>query len=418
MSVRRLLTSMALILAAGCAESLSPPAGVESGPHFLGWATPTEPQFDFEGANAVGSRFANLSIPTPAVVDRSSSATKLGTSLSWSHTVGTGSDRLLVVGVSVENGQTVSAVSYRGAALTFLGARSNGGFRVEMWYLKAPASGTGTVAVSLSGSANMVGGAVSFFGADQFAPFGSFVSASATSTTATVSTTSGSTDLVISALAIDGNATWRTPAAGQTSRWNLTSSSADVAGGASTAEGGATSMSWTASSAKPWALAAAVIKPAPVGVSLTRYQATFWAKRGQSRSLQIDYSAGGGTSPFLKLTVSDPTYVPGRGNLAVGDSVLITATVDPNAVTVSLEPHQMTFGTPAQLQIWYGGAGGDLNGDGVVNATDADIESQLLGMWYQAVPGSSWAEIPATQSVSTKSFTAALQHFSGYAVSW
>jgi hypothetical protein len=419
MSVRRFVTSLGLVLiAAACGENLSPPAAVDQGPHFLRWATPTRPEFAFEGADAVGSRFVNLSSPTPAVVDRSSSATKSGTSLSWSHTVGTGSDRLLVVGVSVENGKAVSAVSYGGAALTFLGARSNSGFRAELWYLKAPASGTGTVAVSLSGSANMVGGAVSFFGADQFTPFGSFVSASATGTTATVSTTSSSTDLVISALAIDGNASSRTPAAGQTPRWNLVSSSTDVAGGFSTAAGGVTSMSWTASSAQPWALTAAVLKPAPVGVALTQYQATLWAKRGQSRSLQINYSAGGGTSPFLKLTVSDPTYIPGRGTLAVGDSVLITATVDPNAVTVSLEPHQMEFGTPAQLQIWYGGAGGDLNGDGVVNATDADIESQLLGMWYQAVPGSSWDAIPATQSVSTKSFTAALQHFSGYAVSW
>ena len=80
-------------------------------------------------------------------------------------------------------------------------------------------------------------------------------------------------------------------------------------------------------------------------MALTQYQATFWAKRGQARSLQINYAAGGGTSPFLKLTVSDPTYVPGRGNIAMGDSVLVTATVDPNALTISLEPHQMQFGT-------------------------------------------------------------------------
>ena len=86
-----------------------------------------------------------------------------------------------------------------------------------------------------------------------------------------------------------------------------------------------------ASNAK-WAIAAAAIKPAP-SVALTQYQATFWAKRGQSRTLQINYAAGGGTSPFMKLTVSDPTYVPGRGNLAMGDSVLVTATVDPNALT-------------------------------------------------------------------------------------
>jgi hypothetical protein len=76
------------------------------------------------------------------------------------------------------------------------------------------------------------------------------------------------------------------------------------------------------------------------------------------------------------------------------------------------------FGTPAQLQFWYGGANGDLNGDGVVNGADATIESQLLGMWYQEGSTNPWTAVSATQSLSTKSFTAALQHFSGYAVSW
>jgi hypothetical protein len=420
MSVRRLLASLGLVLAAtACSENLSsPPPAVDAGPHLLRWATPTRPEFAFLGADAVGSRFAYLSTPMRAVVDQSSSATLKATSLSWSHTVGTGSDRLLVVGVSVENGMSVSAVSYRGAALTFLGANSNSGFRAELWYLKSPASGTGTVSVTLSGSANMVAGAVSFFGADQFAPFGSFVSATGSSATAAVGVVSNTTNLVISALAIDGAAASRTPAAGQTALWNRVSSSTDVGGALSAAAGGTVTMSWMASSAQPWALAAAVVNPVQAKLGLTQYQATFWAKRGISRTLQINYSANGGTSPFMKLTVSDPTYVPGRGNLAVGDSVLMTATVDPNALTISLEPHQTQFGTPSQLQIWYGGAGGDLNDDGVVDANDSYIENNLLGMWYQADPTGPWSQISATQSLSTKSFTTALQHFSGYSVSW
>ena len=54
----------------------------------------------------------------------------------------------------------------------------------------------------------------------------------------------------------------------------------------------------------------------------------------------------------------------------------------------------------------------------MVDANDSYIETHLLGMWYQADPTSLWAPIPAMQSLSTKSFTAALQHFSGYSVSW
>jgi hypothetical protein len=155
-------------------------------------------------------------------------------------------------------------------------------------------------------------------------------------------------------------------------------------------------------------------------LSLAEYTATFWAVRGQQRLLQINYlSATGDTSaPFLGLAVTDPVYAPGRGDLALGDSVLISVTVDPYSIKVSLQPTGLWFGDPAQMQISYAGAGGDLNGDGVVDSTDAYIESHLLGMRYRESVDSPWASIPATQSLSVKSFTSALPHFSEYAVSW
>ncbi len=156
------------------------------------------------------------------------------------------------------------------------------------------------------------------------------------------------------------------------------------------------------------------------GLSLDRYTATFWAVRGQERSVQINYlSATGDTSaPFLRLSIADPAYVPGLGDLALGDSVLLTVTIDTVHIGVSLEPTGLRFGNPAQLQIWYGGAGGDLNGDGVVDAQDALIETQLLGMWYREGVASAWAKIPAVQSVGDKSFISALLHFSDYEVSF
>ncbi|HYT03834.1 MAG TPA: hypothetical protein VEM13_02990 [Gemmatimonadales bacterium] len=160
---------------------------------------------------------------------------------------------------------------------------------------------------------------------------------------------------------------------------------------------------------------------APVGqLSLNQYTASFWAVRGEQRSLQINYLSytGDTSSQFLRLTTVDPAYVPGVGDLAPGDSVLITVTVDPYNIAVSLEPTGLLFGAPAELQLSYGGADGDLNGDGVVDETDAYIESQLLGLWYREGTDSAWGRIPAVQSLPDKSFTSALPHFCQYAVSW
>ena len=157
----------------------------------------------------------------------------------------------------------------------------------------------------------------------------------------------------------------------------------------------------------------------PVVLGLEQYTATFWAVRGQERSVQINYQSGSDTpQPFLRLTVVDPLSVPGLGDLAVGDSVLISVTVDPESIKVSLEPTGLVFGTPARLQMWYGGAGGDLNGDGVVDGTDAYIGSLLLGMWHREGVADAWSQIPALQSSSNESVTSELQHFCEYAVSW
>jgi hypothetical protein len=162
------------------------------------------------------------------------------------------------------------------------------------------------------------------------------------------------------------------------------------------------------------------LAPSPSGISLDKYATTFWAVRGQQRSVQVNYRSftGDTTSPFLRLASVDPSYVPGRGDLAPGDSVLITVTIDRYDIKVSLEPTGLLFANPANLRIWYGGAGGDMNGDGLVNTADATIEHQLLGMWYREGADTVWTRISADQSLGDKSFTSALQHFSEYAVCW
>jgi len=153
-------------------------------------------------------------------------------------------------------------------------------------------------------------------------------------------------------------------------------------------------------------------------LSLEQYAVSFWAVRGESRSVQINYSSSidNDVHPFLLLTTTDPQFVPGAGELAMGDSVLITVTVDTTKIGVSLEPTGLQFGAPAQLKVWYDGASGDLNGDGVVDSTDAALEAQVLGLWYREENSDPWTKLGASQSVDEKSFTYALPHFCEYDV--
>jgi len=146
---------------------------------------------------------------------------------------------------------------------------------------------------------------------------------------------------------------------------------------------------------------------------------SFWAVRGEERSVRINYQStiDDATHPFLDLSITDPVFAPGVGDLAVGDSVLVTVSIDTVRLAISLEPTGMQFGTPAKLQIWYGGAGGDLNGDGVVDSSDAYVEHQLLGLWYRE-GDAAWHPVPASHSVDDKSFTSELPHFSEWELCW
>jgi hypothetical protein len=177
---------------------------------------------------------------------------------------------------------------------------------------------------------------------------------------------------------------------------------------------------WAGSSAPRFAAVGAVARPGVSAVApvVDAYEASFWAVRGESRTLRINYQSADGSYPFLEFTATDPTWVPDRGELALGDSVLITVRVDSEVVRVVFEPSGLQFGTPAGLTIWYNGVVGDLNADGVVDTTDAYIEDQLLGLWYRDNETSPWSPITAVKSLTEKWFATEVPHFTEYAVSW
>ncbi|MBI4848420.1 MAG: Ig-like domain-containing protein, partial [Nitrospirae bacterium] len=222
---------------------------------------------------AVGSTFAAIAVDGTATNSSSTTST-----VSWSHTVGTGSNRLLVVGVSFDarNSNTVSSVTYGGTALTNLRAEGTGAnfARTEIWYLTAPASGSNTITVTIGGTAtdklNMAG-AVSYTGVDQTTPFSSNRGAAGTTASApSVSISSATGNLIFDIFATYRPTTTPSQGAGQTLYWkNTTQGTTGVNGGMSSKAGtSATTMSWTGrattGTGNVWSISAASIKAAIV----------------------------------------------------------------------------------------------------------------------------------------------------------
>lgn len=156
------------------------------------------------------------------------------------------------------------------------------------------------------------------------------------------------------------------------------------------------------------------------------YQVSFWARKGEYRYLTIvatttNTDGSQHLDAFLFFGVPEQALAsrPDGSPIAAGDSVLITATLNSTELLVHLEPSGLQFNpaAPAPLYLWYGGAGDDLNGDGTVDAADADIEQNQLGVWVQE-GASPWEQMVSEQSLADKWFLAWLEHFSGYTVSW
>jgi hypothetical protein len=209
-------------------------------------------------------------------------------SLSWSHTTGTGTNRLLLVSVSWNCGstdRTISSVTFTpsgGSALpltlvkTQLTDTTSAPRYSAVYRLVAPPQNVaGTVAVNFSGSVSngIVAGAANFAGVDQTTPLGTAVGAASTNNT-TVAVAASLTSLLGTELIFDNvfngasaTGTTLTPDASQSQLWSVNgyaaSSSSNTMGGASTkqASSSSLSMNWTASSAGWWAIIAVPIRP-------------------------------------------------------------------------------------------------------------------------------------------------------------
>jgi len=208
---------------------------------------------------------ATLSAPyVPLAFDAPSSKNSEGgvTSLSWPHTT-SGTDRILIVGVSLNRGaSSITGVTYNSVAMTNIGTAGFGTAFMSLWQLVAPATGEHDIVVSLSGFAEVIGGATSWTGVHQTTPLGTFASATGTSTSPSVNVTSATGEMVVDTLNARGTAT-ATVDPSQTERWNLLTTGAEPVRGTGSNESGAATvtMSWTLGASEGWAIGGVSLKP-------------------------------------------------------------------------------------------------------------------------------------------------------------
>ncbi len=282
--------------------------------------------------------------------------------VSLSHITGTGSDRLMLVGVSYEDDDrdgsagdlSVTSVTYAGQVLTLVGTvNGTADETARIYSLLNPPSGTGTVVVAVGNPEagdGMVVGVATFSGVDQTTPLGAFASSSGDASPASVTVASGVGEIVFDTFMLDDGDAIAGAGGGQTARWNLTQTG-NVSGSGSTKAGAApsTSMSWTFNTGvETWALGAVSVKPAIYGNPL----ATFT----QSPAFELPFGLASGTTLLITnyvnvlsgtmpanpaitarlsadgstfLTLSNPTYNSGNNTLVWSGSLGSTVAISP-----------------------------------------------------------------------------------------
>jgi len=143
-------------------------------------------------------------------------------STTFSHTCGTGLNRLLLVAVNTQGGGTNAnhtAVTYAGTALTkqVTGRGANNNIDGTMWYMVAPATGTNNVVVTFDVTMTYINVAVaSVFNAAQTSSIRTSATAAITGTSATNSATTVAVDYQVSMVGKANTSTNMHPNSGDT----------------------------------------------------------------------------------------------------------------------------------------------------------------------------------------------------------
>lgn len=188
----------------------------------------------------------------------------------WNHTVRVASNRILLVGVGIFATGSVTGITYNGVALTKIRSDVSGIYRSELWQLIAPATGTNSVAVTLSASLTSIAAAVSYFNADQTA-IDANNGANGTNTPASASITAVVGSCRVVGVMASASASGVTSASGQNPRTTASGALGTLASDdyADLAAAGSKTLTWNGLGAlDAWAVSLATVRP-PQSVAST-----------------------------------------------------------------------------------------------------------------------------------------------------
>ncbi len=296
---------------------------------------------------------ANPPPPTGEYIDEVSTGTTQGSVLTIPHTT-SGTDRLMMVGVSINNDffETVSSITYAGVNLTLVTTRTEeDDARAEVWRLIAPPTGTHNVVITFSAAPTRgaVAGVITFTGVDQNNPISSVQTAEGTSTNASVTVSSAADEIVLGVIASEQPLTM-TPGVGQIEYWNLDINDNRAHGAGSTAFGApSVPISWALGNATDWAIiglsirkrvcTGAVATTAAVAAAThlpsngVQYSTDFTVTNTSNDLDDFDLLSSHPGSVINFVSITGPSVVQGAEpdsafleNLGTGDSSVVTVT--------------------------------------------------------------------------------------------
>ena len=346
---------------------------------------------------------------TIAIDSQSSGSADGASSLTFSHTIGGGSNRILVVGVSIETCnpyETVSSITYGGKTLTYLNSAqvtsSNAcRGRVELYYLleaDMPGAGPFNVVVTATGWCDaLAAGATSLRGVAQQAPEVSNTNANDAQTSISTNITTLTDGAWLVDAVHSGNPDTFTANSGQNVRYDQASSTSEVAGSTLlVASAGNVSLGWTNTSANRLAQAVAAFAPA-TGCSTGGGGTTLFSDdfedgviTGWSKASGMDMAESGGV--FTTTGNNTSHYTVDAGSSWADYSFNVDAMANDNdvvGITFRVEDSdsfyvfQQTFGDGnwnLRLRLYDGGSSSTLASIDNYGSNPGQVNSETT--WY------------------------------------